>query len=68
LFQFKEVVECRHQRNKKDGGDRLKKKSELGGGYPGEGRAAELDPAVQEKMYWNYLQNLCGAELWIAAP
>ena len=49
LCQVKEVVERRHQKMKKDGREREKEKTELGGGCPGEGRAAEVDPAVQEK-------------------
>jgi len=49
LCQVKEVVERRHQRKKKDGREKEKETSELRGGCLGESRAAEFDPAVQEK-------------------
>jgi len=49
LCQVKEVVECRHQRKKKDCWEREKEKTALGGDCPGEGRASEVELAVQEK-------------------
>jgi hypothetical protein len=47
LCQVKELVERQHQRKKKVGSGREKVKTELGGGYPGEGRAPAVDLAVQ---------------------
>jgi len=47
--EVKVVVECRHQRKKNDGRERHGKKTELGAGCLGEGRAPEIDPAIQEK-------------------
>ena len=46
LPQVKEVVECRHQRMKKDVQEREKENMALGGGCPGAGRASEVDQAV----------------------
>jgi len=43
------MVERRHQRKKKDGCEREKVKTALGGCCPCVGRASEVDPAVQEK-------------------
>ena len=43
------MVDRRHQRKKKDGREREKEKTALGGGFPGEGIASEVDPAVQEQ-------------------
>jgi len=48
LCQIKEVVEHRHQRKEKGGRKGEKKKAEFGGGHQGEGRAPEVDSAVQE--------------------
>jgi hypothetical protein len=44
----KELVERRHQRKEKDRQEREKEKTELGGGFPGEGRAPDVEAAVQE--------------------
>ena len=49
LCQIEAVVERHHQREKKDGWEREEEKTELGGGCQGEGRAPEVDSAVQEK-------------------
>jgi len=65
--QIKEMVERRHQRKKKDGKEREKEKTALGEGCPGEGRAPEVDPAVQERNVERLLENLRGAEVWRAA-
>jgi len=48
LRQIKEVVERRHQRKEKSGRKGEKEKAEFGGGFQGEGRAPEVDSAVQE--------------------
>jgi len=46
---MKEMVEHRHPRKKKAGREREKERSELGGGYLGEGRAPPVDLAVQTR-------------------
>jgi len=52
---------------KKDGREREKEKTALGGGCPGEGRASEVDPAVQEKNVGRLPAEPSGAEVWRAA-
>jgi len=42
-----DVVEHRHQRKKQDGREREEEKIKLTGIRPGEGRAPELDLAIQ---------------------
>jgi hypothetical protein len=48
LCQIKEVVECGHQRKENSGGKGEHMKPEFGGGRSREGRAPEVDLAVQE--------------------
>jgi len=48
MRQIEEVVERRHQRPKRSSSKRKTKKTEFGGGHPGEGRAPEVDLAVPE--------------------
>jgi len=48
LCQVKEVVERRYQTKKKVGREWEKEKTPPRGGYRGECRASEVDPAVQE--------------------
>jgi len=49
LCLIKGVLEHRHQRKKMDSRSREEQKMELRGGHPGEGRAPEVDLAVQKK-------------------
>jgi len=48
LHQFKEVVERWHRREKKSSRKRKTRKTEVGEGCPGEGRAPDVNSAVQE--------------------
>ena len=48
LRQIQEVVERRHQRKEKSGRKGEMMKAEFGRGCRGEGRAPEVDSAVQE--------------------
>jgi len=49
LCQIRETMQRRHQREKKDGSEGEKEKTALGGGCPGDGRASEVNLAVQDR-------------------